>query len=143
MTPSSRSVVLVTGKHRPHEQVFFAFGALVGLTYVLGAPAPTSIVSLMPYALVLVWAIGLVTSGVVGLIGCWLSPSVMALRLEQGGLLINTGSLVVYTTGAFAVAGWRALFAAGLAAAWGLANLVRTWQANSDVRTIHVNTAPG
>lgn len=137
MTVAYRPIVVVTGRRRPHEQLFLAFGALSGAVYLIGAPPPASVAALMSPLLVKAWAGGLVLSGVVGLLGCWMHPSGRSLRLEQGGMLIGAAALLVYTTAAFSLAGWRALFGGGIAAAWTVANLTRAWQADRDIRQLH------
>jgi hypothetical protein len=92
-------------------------------------------VASVPHWLVQLWSAGLVVSGTVGLAGCWWR-GVRGLRLEQGGLLIGAGSLLIYTVSAFAFAGTRALFAAGVVCMWAAANVWRAWQCHRDLRQI-------
>jgi hypothetical protein len=130
-----RPVVVVTGRHRPHEQLLLAYGAFSGALYLLGASPPSSIAATVPHWLVLLWSAGLVVSGGVGLIGCW-GSGVRGLQLEQGGLLIGAGSLLIYVVAAFSFAGERALWAGGLVCMWAAAHLWRAWQCHRDLRQI-------
>lgn len=130
-----RPVVVVTGRRRPHEQLLLAYGAFSGAVYLLGAPPPTSLAVTIPHWLVLVWSAGLVVSGAVGLAGCWWR-GIRGLRLEQGGLLIGAGALLIYTVSAFVFAGTRALFAGGVVCMWAAANLWRAVQCHRDLKQI-------
>jgi hypothetical protein len=83
----------------------------------------------------MVWASGLVLSGIVGLYGCWRRGD-RGLRFEQGGLLIGAGSLLVYVVSAFVFAGGRALWVGGIVGAWIIANLWRAVQCQRDLKQI-------
>jgi len=130
-----RPVIVVTGRHRPHEQLLLAYGTFSGAIYLLGAPPPSSLVAVIPHWLVLLWSAGLVVSGVVGLIGCWWRGA-RGLQLEQGGMLVGAGSLLIYVVSAFTFAGPRALFAAGVVLMWAAANVWRAVQCHRDLRQI-------
>jgi hypothetical protein len=130
-----RPVVVVTGRHRPHEQLLLAYGTFSGAIYLLGAPPPTSLAAVTPHWLVLLWSAGLVISGVVGLVGCWLRAE-RGLRLELGGMMVGAGSLLIYVVSVFAFAGPRALFAGGVVGMWAAADLWRAWQCHRDLREI-------
>jgi hypothetical protein len=124
-------VVVVSGRHRPHEILLLAVSVLVGAAYTFGAPPPTSLAASMPHWAVRVWATGLALSGVVGLVGV-AGRSTWALQVEQAAMLIGAAALVWYTA-ALAPLGWRALFAEAVFGAWAVANLVRARQIRQDL----------
>lgn len=133
---SSRpAVVLLSSRHRPHEQLFMAWSSLIGVGYLTTAPVPQSLVSVLPGWLLTTWAALTAVSGVVTLVGCWWRGE-RGLRVELGGLLMNAGALLVFTSAVFTFAGTRALWSGGLAAAWAGANLWRAVQVGRDLRSI-------
>lgn len=134
----TRPVVVVTGRHRPHEIALLIFSLMVGLAYTLGSPPPESVVATMPSWIVRLWAIGLLISGVVGLPAVLvpLEPT-LSLRLESGAMLLGAGALLVTTAAVFNYAGVaRGLFGGGFCAAWLVANLVRAAQIRRDLKSI-------
>lgn len=133
--PARQRIIVVTGRHRPHEQLLLAYSVLLGIAYLTVAPRPSSVVAVFPPEAVTVWALALGTSGVAGLIGCWWRGE-RGLGVECGGLLMNAGAMVIYSTAAFTVGGWRALLPAGVALAWALANLWRASQALRDIKEV-------
>lgn len=133
----SRPLIVLTGRHRPHELALLAVSAVLGAAFLLAAPPPTSVASQMPHPYVVAWATGLMVSGVVGLVGCLARlPSRRGLLLELGGMLIGAGALLTVLVEVFAFAGWRGLFSGGFVAAWIAANLMRVWQIRQDLRQL-------
>jgi hypothetical protein len=128
----SRPVVIVSGRHRPHEILFLVVSVVVGVAYTAGAPPPTSVAALLPGWTVRVWAVGLAVSGLLGAAGL-VARAAWALQLEQAAMLIGAGALVWYTA-AVAPFGWRALFAGCISAAWAGANLWRAAQIRRDLK---------
>jgi hypothetical protein len=124
----SRPVVVLAGRHRPHELLFLVVSLLVGVAFIVGAPPPGSLTAALPGWAVLVWSVGMAASGVLGLVGAWRS-----LRLEQAAMLLGASALVWYVA-AVAQFGWRALLAGLICAAWACANLWRAWQIRRDLR---------
>lgn len=129
----ARPLVVVSGRHRPHEILLLAVSVIVGVAYTIGAPPPTSITALMPGWALHVWSAGLVISGVVGLVGT-ISRRVWALQLEQAAMLIGAGALIWYTAAVIPF-GWRSLFAGLISVAWAAANLARAEQIRRDLRS--------
>lgn len=129
-----RPIVLLAGRHRPHEQLLLAYSALVGGVYLADASEPAWSVVLHPW-LFTVWAAALALSGLTGLAGCWWRGE-RGLGVELGGLLVNAGALLMYVASVFTYAGWRALFTGGLVAAWAGANLWRAGQVGKELRSI-------
>lgn len=132
----ARPVLLLTGRHRPHELLLLAYSTLLGVGYLAqrGA-APASVAAVLPGPALMLWAAGLAVSGVVGLVGCWMHGE-RGMGFELGGLLINTGVLLIYVAAVFAAAGLRAVFAGGVVAAWAVANLWRAAQIDRDLRKL-------
>lgn len=128
----SRPVVLISGRHRPHEILLLVVSLVTGVAYTVGAPPPTSVAALMPSWALHVWSLGLALSGAIGLVGA-IARRPWALRLEQAGMLLGAGALCWYAA-AVAPFGWRALFAGAITMAWAGANLVRAVQIERDLR---------
>lgn len=138
---SPRPIVVVAGRDRPHELLLLALSLFSGISYLLGAPPPGSITALMPAWEIHAWAAGLLVSGLIGLIGCWWRGNrALGLGLELGAMLIGSGALLLYSVAAFALGGWRALFAGGIGVAWMAANLLRAGQIRSDLHQLRSET---
>jgi len=138
LVTGSRPVLVVAGRHRPHEIAFLLFSLMVGVAFTLGTAPPQSVAATMPEVTVRVWAIGLLVSGVVGLAAVLPPLDVrLSLQLEAGAMLIGAGALLVVTVAVFNYAGLRGLFGGGFCAAWLAANLVRAVQIHRDLRNIH------
>jgi hypothetical protein len=128
----SRPVVVISGRHRPHELLLLFVSLAAGLAYTIGAPPPSSIAALLPGWALHVWSAGLAVSGAVGLVGA-LTRRSWSLQVEQAGMLLGAGALVWYSA-AIAPFGWRALFAGAICAAWAGANVVRALQIRKDLK---------
>jgi hypothetical protein len=127
-------VVILTGRHRPHQAFLLLVSVVTGVAYTVGAPPPASVTALLPHWAVLVWAGGLVVSGIVGLIGTF-GRGGWALQVEQASMLLGAGALMWYTA-AVVQFGWRGLFAASITIAWACANLARAAQIRRDLRHV-------
>lgn len=127
----ARPLIVVSGRHRPHELLLLAVSVVTGLAYTVGAPPPASVAALLPGWALHVWSAGLVVSGVVGLAGA-LSRRWWSLQVEQAGMLIGAASLIWYTA-AVVPFGWRALLAGAISVAWATANVARALQIRRDL----------
>lgn len=127
----SRPLVVVSGRHRPHELLLLAVSLVTGVAYTIGAPPPASVSALLPAWALHVWSAGLVVSGVVGLAGA-LTRRWWSLQVEQAGMLLGAAALIWYTA-AVVPFGWRALLAGLISVAWALANVVRAVQIRRDL----------
>lgn len=130
-----KAIIVLTGRHRPHELLFLFLSALSGLVYMLGLPPPpASPESHISPSIIRVWAIGLFVSGVVGLVAClWPMDMVRSLYLELSSMLMGSGALLVYAA-SIATFGMRGAFGAGFTLTWIAANLVRSAQIRSALR---------
>lgn len=124
----ARPLVVVSGRHRPHEILLLVVQVITGVAYSIGAPPPQSVAALLPGWALLVWSVGLAVSGVVGLAGVIWSP-----RVEAAGMLLGAAALIWYAA-ALAPFGWRALLAGAISVAWAGANLWRALQIRQDLR---------
>lgn len=124
----ARPLVVVSGRHRPHEILLLAVQVITGVAYTVGAPPPSSVAAFLPGWALLVWAVGLAVSGVLGLAGV-----LWSLRVEAAAMLLGAGALIWYAA-ALAPFGWRALLAGAISAAWAAANLWRALQIRHDLR---------
>jgi hypothetical protein len=124
----SRPVVVISGRHRPHQLFLMAVSLVLGTAYTLGAPPPQSLAALLPGWALLTWSVGMLVAGAVGLWGAWRS-----LRLEQAGLLLGAAALAWYVA-AVAQFGWRALLPTAICVAWAGANVWRAGQIQKDLR---------
>lgn len=128
----ARPLVVISGRHRPHELLLLVVSVLTGVAYTIGAPPPASVSALMPAWALHVWSAGLAVSGVLGLAGAITRRS-WSLAVEQAGMLIGAAALVWYV-GAVIPFGWRGLFAGLVSLAWAAANVARAVQINRDLR---------
>jgi hypothetical protein len=124
-----RPIIVVSGRHRPHEILLLAVSLVTGLAYTVGAPPPSSIAALLPGWAVLVWAVGLVISGALGLVAL----AARAPQVEQAAMLLGAAALVWYAAAAGQL-GWRGAFAGVVCAAWAGANVARALQIRADLR---------
>ena len=66
----SRPVLVISGRHRPHELLLLVVSLATGLAYTVGAPPPTSVAALLPGWALHVWSSSLALSGVIGRASC-------------------------------------------------------------------------
>lgn len=128
-------IVIVRGPGRPHEAFLFAISIPLGVGILLTAPAPQSVVQLLPPWLVAFWAGALAVSGIAGCASLmWGKQPIRALQLERGALIINGASLLLFAVAAAVVNGGRSWFAVSFFAAWAAADLARSRQIKREVR---------
>ncbi len=137
MTGGGRLVIL-TGRHRPHELVLQALALILGAIYLVGVPAPTSVAALMPTWAVRLWAAGLLVSGLLSVLSLVVRRRAAdELRIEQAAMLIGAAALVWVTYAVFVFAPTtRAFFSGGFCLAWALANWLRAEQCRRDARKV-------
>lgn len=128
-------VVVLGGQQRPHEVLLLALSVVIGVAYFLGSPAPGSLAALIPHWEIIAWAVGLIISGALGLVGCLLYHRDLetGLRLEFSAMLMGAGANLIYAFAVFSLGGWRALVAGGMTVAWVSANLWRCRQIRRDL----------
>lgn len=126
---SQPPIVIVSGRHRPHELLALWTSVPLGVGILATLPAPQSLAAVMPAWVVGLWAVVLAGSGVLG-IGAmlWRGDRLRALRVETAAWILNAGVLGAFAGAAFIVAGQRAWFAGGWLASGAAANLWRAVQ---------------
>lgn len=131
-------LVVLASPLRPHELVLQGLALLVGAVYLIGAPPPTSVASLLPEWAVRIWAAGLLLSGLLSVLGVVLHRMAdVALRVEQAAMLLGAAALVWAGYAVFTYA-WssRALLSGGFSLCWAAANGLRAWQCRRDLRRL-------
>lgn len=127
-----RPVIVVTGKRRPHEVLLFAYSIGAGIALPLRDSLPPSMQGWN-----IPWAVALVLSGVIGLVGCYWRRSLWTgLSLERAGLLFNAACTFCYAVSVFTSYGRSGAFSAGFVTAWAVANVVRSLQIGNDLRSL-------
>lgn len=129
-----RPVLVLTGRHRPHEILLLAVSLLLGVAYTVGAPPPASVTALLPAWAVHVWAAGMGVSGALGLAAVAVRWS-RALQVEQAAMLIGAAALIWYTVAVLPL-GWRSLLAVAISVAWTSANMWRATQIHRDLKSL-------
>src|SRR6266498_5931209 len=125
-----RPIVYVASRIRAHELFLLAASVLIGTTFLItGIPVGTALAVLRP-PWQQIWCGVFAGSGLLALAGSVTSHHHVefGLRLEQSGLLINTGPLLVWCTVVLTFAGWRAFSAGVIYIGWAAAHLYRVWQ---------------
>lgn len=133
---SQRPLLIVAPRLRAHELFLFAAQIVLGAGYLVTVPSPPSLAALVPHWLVIVWSVGLLVSGLVGVTAAGLPYSRRTLDFERGALLISTGSLFLIGGASAVSAGMRAFFGIMMIAAWSGANLVRVWQIRGETHRL-------
>jgi hypothetical protein len=129
------AVIVVAGRQRPHEVLLLAVSVLVGAAYLLGSPPAASVAALIPRWEIKAWAVGLLLSGLLGLVAIWRWRDIeLALRLELGAMLSGAGALLIYVVAVFTAAALSGLLAGGITAAWMAANVWRAWQIRTELK---------
>lgn len=133
-----RPLVLVGRGQRPHE-IMLLFLAPIFAYQIVFSPATGSATSVMPRWEVLLFALVLAVSGVVGLVGCVLRESIrwyeLGLAVEGGALTLGAGGLLLFTGVLGDVTNWRGigwLFTG----AWFCANIWRGIQCVRELRQL-------
>lgn len=106
--------VVVTGRHRPHEVVFLAYSALLGLAFVVGAKPPGTVEQLLPDWVLWVWYVLLLISGAVGIVSMPVRDPYVGLTLERAAMWGQSAAFSMYSVAIFAVGGQSGVFAGGL-----------------------------
>jgi hypothetical protein len=129
---TQRPIIISGGTE--HEANMMATSVLVGVGMLLVAPAPQSVLAVLPGWLVTVWAGTWVASGVAGLVALyWRRNLTRSLLIERAALVLNAAAVGTFAVSAFVFAGWRAWVAGCFLAGWAVANLLRAWRIGGEV----------
>lgn len=121
----------------PHKLLLLVVSAVLGASYVLGVPPPTSIAATQPGWVIHMWAVAMLVSGAAGLWASVWRNVARALRLEAGAMDLGAAAMLLYAMSLFAYAGWTRALASGITfGLWAAANLWRAQQIRRDLREI-------
>lgn len=129
--------IVVVGGGAEHEANMMATSMLIGVGMLLAAPAPQSVLAVLPGWLVTVWAATWVASGAACLAALrWRKSLYRSLLVERAALVLNTVSVGTFALAAFVFAGWRAWVTGVFLAGWAVANLVRAYRIGREVKQL-------
>lgn len=133
--PAQPVVLYIAGRARPHELFLLAVSAVTGVAYLVGVPPSTSLLAVVPIWQIRIWAVLMLASGIVGLLGSFYSRRHVefGLQLEAAGMLMGSGAVLLLAAAAFTYAGWRSLGVGLTYGSWAAANLYRAWQIRRDL----------
>lgn len=134
--PMPTPVLVVMGRDRPHEVMFFVWSVYTALPYLFDWMLPRSLQS-TPKTMVLASAVVLLVAGVVGMVGSyWRGDVRVGLELERGALTMRAGMAALLASSVFVFAGWRGLMSGGFLTCLAVADLWRTGVITKDLRRI-------
>lgn len=122
---------------RPHEVMFLFISPVFAYDMLFGPARLALSVAHVPYAEVLAFALVLVVSGIIGLVGCALRTRAawwdVGIRLEGGALVFGAGGLLLFTYVIGDVSHWQGSSYKFLGA-WTAANVWRSVQCVRAIR---------
>ncbi|MCZ7478925.1 hypothetical protein [Micromonospora sp. WMMC273] len=107
---------------------------IAGMVLLISGERPRSVTTAMPALVLLLWEIGLVGAGVIGLMGVtWRGQLSTGLAVELLGLILLGSASTMYAVAVYVVSGWGAVVAgsyviAAAGASW--------WRAGQIVRDL-------
>lgn len=112
------------------------FSLLAGASYVTALlAAPTALTAVLPRAMVVGWAAGMLLSGVGGLVGnLWRGNPYWAMAIERASLTVQTVSLLVIFCSIAYVVGLAGSFGLGFTLTWMAINVIRDRQLAFDLK---------
>jgi hypothetical protein len=128
--------VIITGRHRPHEVLFLAFSALVGLAFVAGAKPPTTLERLLPLWVLWTWYLLLLASGLIGLASFTLVDPYRALVLERAAMYGQVAAPTLYGVALIGTRQAAAMFVAAFVLTLAVASAWRGWQVSRGIRAL-------
>lgn len=131
---------IVTGRFQAHEALLLLISVILGANYLLVTiPPPESLQALAPKWLVMLWSLGLLVSGLAGLVAMFW-PSVkdvdVALQVERGAMIMSSGTLLLILGSIVVITGLRGAFGIAFILAWIAANLMRALQIQKDLKKL-------
>lgn len=117
-------------------QVWALFAFVVGGVGVLLGPSPTSVDALVPAPARILWALVLLTGGLLGLVSEVIRDRVLGLILERAALVGVGCTALAYALAILAIAGWGGFAAGVLIASVGWASLVRARDVTRTLRAL-------
>jgi hypothetical protein len=128
-SPYRRPGYLHVGRNYEHEVFLLAASAFLGVAYLFGAPRPGSVQAVLPGWMSIAWALVLLVSGVLGLLGCyWPKRMDVALEIERSALTLQAAGMILFAAAVWSFAGLSGLATGIIVLAWALANLRRVYK---------------
>jgi hypothetical protein len=136
-------VQVTTGRH-PFEVAVLAAAAACGLTLMVSGVSPRSVAAAMPEFVQVLWQVGLLAGGIIGLVGTfWPGKLAAQLGAEAVGVMFLGSATTMYTIALFTVSGTQAIAAGAFVGAVALASWARAGQIARDLRKVAAATATG
>lgn len=121
-----------------------AAAAACGCALLVADARPRTVSESMPAMVQVIWEVGLLVCGLVGLVGVgWRGHPATGLGVELGALMLLGSSTAMYGIALFAVAGLQATAAGTFIAAVSAASWWRSTQIVRDLRRIALASAGG
>jgi hypothetical protein len=130
--------ILLVTRPAPHKILLLVVSLVLGASYLIGVPPPTSIAATQPAWVIHVWAGAMLLSGSAGLFAAfWRPAATRALRMEGGAMDLGAAAMLLYAVSLVAYAGWTRALASGVTfGLWAAANLWRSRQIRRDLREL-------
>jgi hypothetical protein len=96
----------------------------------------SAINQLLPHYIVVIWALTLMLSGILGIWGAFSRDRINGLLLERAGLTTLGTAAIAYGAGIAVVAGQPAIFSGALTASIGIASLWRVAHVNRELKVL-------
>jgi len=124
---------VVMGQHRPHELCLLAAGPLITLAWLL-RPVSNPGLSKLPEYFIIGMYVSLFVGGVIGLAGIAMRRAAVGPGLEQGGLLIQAGGVMLSVLATILLSGFIAWTFETIFAMWATANIARAIQIQAELK---------
>ncbi|MFC0504210.1 hypothetical protein [Micromonospora costi] len=135
MTPL-RPVQIASGRH-PFEMAVLLAAVCSGVALVVTDRRPASVLAAMPATVQLLWEVGLIVAGVIGLIGVtWNGDLSTSMGVEMIGIILLGTVTTMYAVALFVVSGSAAIAAGAFICAIAAASWARAVQVLVDLRRV-------
>lgn len=121
-------------RRHPYQVLVAVACCLSGAGILLGGPPPSSVASLVPAALVYLWAVSMVVAGILVLAAAVIRSAVTALYLEIAGELPLSLSALTFGIAAIVFAGSKGFSGSAILIGFGIAAGVRWFQVSRTLR---------
>jgi len=137
--------MIVAVRYHAHEIALLVISVILGINYLLAAISPPESIKALslPTWFITMWALGLLSSGSLGLIAIFLQSRtvplrdfVLYMRIEGAALVMSTGALLLIVTGTIMSAGMRGAFGIAFVIAWMSANIARSLQIRKEAKVL-------
>lgn len=131
-----RPLQIASGRH-PFEIAVLITAVACGVTLVVTDTRPASVTAAMPAPVQTLWEVGLVVSGVVGLVGVtWTGALATSMGVELIGMVLLGTVTCMYAVALYVVSGTAAIAAGAFVCGIAAAAWVRAAQVLMDLRRV-------